>query len=51
MKDPAFRADAREARAEIDPLSAAAVGETVRRVHEISPDALERARPMFGVEK
>lgn len=51
VRDPLFLAEARDIRAEIEPLSAAAVSETVRRIHDIPPAVLERARPMFGVGK
>jgi len=49
MKDQAFLDEAKNLRADIHPLTGAQVADTIRKIYEISPAVVARARPMFGV--
>lgn len=50
MEDDEFRGEAERLRVRVNHLSGQKVLETVRRIYEIPPATIERARPMFGVQ-
>lgn len=51
VRDAVFLKEASDVRADIEPLTGAEVVREIRRIHEIPAAVLERARPMFGIEK
>jgi hypothetical protein len=50
MKDPAFLADAKKTRIEIDPVSGAEVQQMVLNLYDAPPEVVERARDRMGAQ-
>jgi tripartite-type tricarboxylate transporter receptor subunit TctC len=49
LADPALLAEAKNENLEIHPLGAAQITETIRKIEQVPPAVITRAKPMFGV--
>ena len=49
MTDPALLAEAKKEQMEIHPLTGAQIVETIKKIDDIPPAVIARAKPMFGV--
>jgi tripartite-type tricarboxylate transporter receptor subunit TctC len=49
LADSALLAEAKNENLEIHPLSAEQIVDTIKKIDDISPSVIERAKPMFGV--